>query len=62
MSGLVAITGTAETGPRPLGVSAVDHHGPALLAVGIMAALFRRAQTGRRCRVDVNFVSAALDL
>lgn len=62
MSGLAAITGTPETGPRPVGVSAVDHHGAALLANGILAALFRRARTGRGCRVDVNLLSAAIDL
>jgi crotonobetainyl-CoA:carnitine CoA-transferase CaiB-like acyl-CoA transferase len=62
MSGLAAITGTPESGPRPVGVSAVDHHGAALLANGILAALFRRARTGRGCRVDVNLLSAAIDL
>ena len=62
MSGLAAITGTTESGPRPVGVSAVDHHGAALLAMGILAALFRRATTGRGCRVDVNLLSAAIDL
>jgi crotonobetainyl-CoA:carnitine CoA-transferase CaiB-like acyl-CoA transferase len=62
MSGLAAITGTAETGPRPVGVSAADHHGAALLAMGILAALFRRATTGQGCRVDVNLLSAAIDL
>lgn len=62
MSGLAAITGTVESGPRPVGVSAADHHGAALLAMGILAALFRRATTGRGCRVDVNLLSAAIDL
>lgn len=62
MSGLAAITGTTESGPRPVGVSAVDHHGAALLAMGILAALFRRATTGRGCQVDVNLLSAAIDL
>ena len=62
MSGLAAITGTAESGPRPVGVSAVDHHAAALLAMGILAALFRRATTGKGCRVDVNLLSAAIDL
>ncbi|NVL91918.1 MAG: CoA transferase, partial [Desulfobacterales bacterium] len=54
MSGLATITGTTETGPRPVGVSAVDHHGVALLALGIVAALFRRTLTGQGCRVDVS--------
>jgi crotonobetainyl-CoA:carnitine CoA-transferase CaiB-like acyl-CoA transferase len=37
--GLMAITGQPATGPRPVGVSAVDHHGAALFAMGILAAL-----------------------
>jgi len=62
MSGLAAITGTKETGPRPVGVSAADHHGAALLAMAILAALFRRATSGQGCRIDVNLLSAAIDL
>jgi len=45
-----------------VGVSAADHHGAALLAMGVLAALFRRATTGKGCRVDVNLLSAAIDL
>ena len=60
--GLMAITGQETTGPRPIGVSAADHHGAALLAVGILAALVRRARTGQGCRVDANLMQAALDL
>jgi crotonobetainyl-CoA:carnitine CoA-transferase CaiB-like acyl-CoA transferase len=30
--------------------------------MGILAALFRRATTGKGCRVDVNLLSAAIDL
>ncbi len=62
MSGLAKITGEALTGPRTVGVSAADHHGAALLALGVVAALFRRGRTGRGCRVDVNLLSAAIDL
>jgi crotonobetainyl-CoA:carnitine CoA-transferase CaiB-like acyl-CoA transferase len=60
--GLMAITGQQQTGPRPVGVSAVDHHGAALLAMGILAALVRRARTGQGCRVDASLMQAALDL
>lgn len=62
MSGLAAITGTVETGPRAVGVSAADHHGAALLAMGVLAALLRRATTGKGCRVDVDLLSAAINL
>ena len=60
--GLMAITGQDANGPRPVGVSAVDHHGAALFALGILAALLRRARTGQGCRVDVSLMQAALDL
>jgi crotonobetainyl-CoA:carnitine CoA-transferase CaiB-like acyl-CoA transferase len=62
MSGLAHITGTREHGPRAVGVSAVDHHGAALLAAGILAALLRRERTGQGSRVDVNLLSAAIHL
>jgi crotonobetainyl-CoA:carnitine CoA-transferase CaiB-like acyl-CoA transferase len=62
LSGLATITGTPETGPRTVGVSAVDHHGAALLALGIVGALFNRERTGEGCRIDVDLLSSALDL
>jgi crotonobetainyl-CoA:carnitine CoA-transferase CaiB-like acyl-CoA transferase len=58
--GIMAITGHAA--PRPVGVSVVDHHGAALLAMGILAALVRRERTGKGCRVEANLMQAALDL
>ena len=60
--GLMAITGHPATGPRPVGVSAVDHHGAALFSMGILAALLRRERTGKGCRVDASLMQAALDL
>ncbi len=62
LSGLAMITGTREHGPRAVGVSAVDHHGAALFAAGILAALVKKERTGRGCRVDVSLLSAAIDL
>jgi crotonobetainyl-CoA:carnitine CoA-transferase CaiB-like acyl-CoA transferase len=60
--GLMAITGQPQTGPRPVGASVVDHHAAALFALGIVAALFRRARSGQGCRVDASLMQAALDL
>lgn len=62
MSGLATITGTRSHGPRAVGVSAADHHGAALFAAGILAALVRKGRTGLGCRVDVSLLGAALDL
>lgn len=60
--GMAAITGQTHNGPRPAGVSIIDHHGAALLAMGILAAIVRRQRTGQGCRVDVSLMQAALDL
>jgi crotonobetainyl-CoA:carnitine CoA-transferase CaiB-like acyl-CoA transferase len=60
--GMMAITGQARTGPRPAGVSVIDHHGAALFAMGILAAIVRRQRTGRGCRVDASLMQSALDL
>ncbi len=62
LSGLAMVTGTREHGPRAVGVSAIDHHGAALFAAGILAALVKKERTGQGCRVDVSLLSAAIDL
>ncbi len=61
LSGIAAITGTKD-GARTVGVSVVDHHGAALLALGLLAALVRRGRTGEGCHVDVSLLQAAIDL
>jgi crotonobetainyl-CoA:carnitine CoA-transferase CaiB-like acyl-CoA transferase len=60
--GMMTITGQAATGPRPAGASVIDHHGAALFAMGILAAIVRRQRTGEGCRVDASLMQAALDL
>ena len=60
--GMMAITGEAATGPRPAGASIIDHHGAALLALGIIAAIVRQQRTGQGCCVDASLLQSALDL
>ena len=60
--GMMTITGQAATGPRPAGASVIDHHGAALFALGIVAAIARRQRTGQGCRVDASLMQSALDL
>jgi crotonobetainyl-CoA:carnitine CoA-transferase CaiB-like acyl-CoA transferase len=62
ISGLAAATGSEADGARAVGVSAVDHHGAALLALGVVAALLGRERSGRGRRVEIDLLSAALDL
>lgn len=62
VSGLAWITAKPGETPRPVGTSAIDHHGAVIFAAGILAALVRKARTGEGGRIDVNLLSAALDL
>lgn len=62
VSGLASISGRAGEPPMAVGAPVVDQHGAALLAMGVLAALFERARTGRGQKVEVRMLSAALDL
>jgi crotonobetainyl-CoA:carnitine CoA-transferase CaiB-like acyl-CoA transferase len=62
MSGLMAATGRASEPPTPVGAAIVDQHGAALLAMGILAALFHRERTGEGQKIEVTMIQAALDL
>mgnify|MGYP005837441161 FL=1 len=59
-SGLVAVTGA--TRPTPIGLAAVDQHGGALFALGIVAAYVRKLRTGLGTRVDSSLLNAGIDL
>jgi crotonobetainyl-CoA:carnitine CoA-transferase CaiB-like acyl-CoA transferase len=62
LSGLAAVTGRAGEIPTPAGAAVVDQHGAALLATGILAALFNRQKTGEGQRIEITMLEAALDL
>jgi crotonobetainyl-CoA:carnitine CoA-transferase CaiB-like acyl-CoA transferase len=62
LSGLAWLSGDADQGPVPMGVSVVDILTGAHLAQGILAALVGRGMTGKGARVDVNLMTSALDL
>jgi crotonobetainyl-CoA:carnitine CoA-transferase CaiB-like acyl-CoA transferase len=62
MAGMMAATGRADEPPTPAGAAIVDQHGAALLAMGILAALFHRERTGEGQKLEVTMVQAALDL
>jgi len=62
ISGLMDLTGPANSAPTPVGTAIVDQHGATLGALGIPAALFRREKTGQGCRVDASLLAAALNL
>jgi crotonobetainyl-CoA:carnitine CoA-transferase CaiB-like acyl-CoA transferase len=62
MSGLAAVTGQESQPPTPAGAAIVDQHGAALLAMGVLAALFHRQRTGEGQKIDIVMLHAALDL
>lgn len=61
-SGLVAATGNIDQRPTAVGHAAVDQHGAALLAMGIMAAYIKKLATGDGTRVEGSLLGAGLDL
>ena len=61
-SGLVAHTGTVETGPLPVGSAIADHAGAVWLAYGTMLALFARERTGRGQHVETSLLGSMMAL
>lgn len=57
--GLAAATGST---PTPVGGAVIDQHGAALLAMGVLAALVKRAATGQGGLVEGNLLNAGIDL
>ncbi|MCC7363172.1 MAG: CoA transferase [Dehalococcoidia bacterium] len=60
--GVVAHTGTEESGPLPAGAALADHGGALWLAYGIMAALYARERTGRGQRVQTSLLGSQIGL
>jgi crotonobetainyl-CoA:carnitine CoA-transferase CaiB-like acyl-CoA transferase len=61
-SGVVAHTGTPETGPLPVGSAIADHGGAVWLAYGVMTALYARERTGRGQRVETSLLGSMMGL
>lgn len=61
-AGLVWLSGDADDGPIPMGISITDIAAGMQLAQGILAALLRQARTGRGGLVEVSLLAAAMDL
>ena len=60
MSGLMSITGTAETGPTRAGFAVCDAIGGMTSAFAVASALFQRTHTGKGQMVDVAMFDSAL--
>ena len=59
-AGLMAITGTPESGPTKVGVAVSDLLAGCYAAIGILAALTARERTGRGTHVETDLFSATL--
>ncbi len=60
MSGIMALTGHAATGPTRVGFALCDVLAGATAAFALSAALFQRSRTGRGQFIDVSMLEAAL--
>ncbi|KAA9162568.1 CoA transferase [Amycolatopsis acidicola] len=60
ISGLMALTGSQETGPVPTGTFMIDYLASMQFAQGMMIALAAREKTGRGQVVDSNLLNAAI--
>ncbi len=60
--GLLAHTGTPETGPLPAGSAIGDHGGSIWLAYGIVLALYARDRTGRGQHVTTSLLGSQIGL
>ena len=61
-SGLMDMTGTAETGPTRTGAPILDYSTGLSAAFAISSALFQRDRTGKGCFIDVSMLETALTL
>ncbi len=61
-SGMMNVTGTADTGPLRAGYMPVDVSSGITAAFAISSALFRRSQTGMGQRLDVAMLDTAMTL
>jgi len=61
MSGMTWLSGNADQGPVPMGLSMADMFAAAHLAQGILACLVRRGVTGKGGLVEVNLMESILD-
>lgn len=62
MSGLMSVTGTAQTGPLRVGIPVADSATGVFGVVGVLAALLQRERTGQGARVQTSLMESMLTL
>jgi len=61
-SGLMAMTGTTETGPLRCGIPVGDTVGGLNAALAIVAALYQRRMSGKGCFIDISLLDSLLPM
>src|SRR5437868_15301607 len=62
MSGLMSVTGTEATGPLRVGIAVADSSTGVFAAVGVLAALVERQQTGLGQEINASLMGSMLTL
>jgi crotonobetainyl-CoA:carnitine CoA-transferase CaiB-like acyl-CoA transferase len=61
-SGLMAVTGTPETGPLRCGIPIADTVGGLNATLAIVAALYKRRMSGKGCFIDISLLDSLLPM
>lgn len=61
-SGLMSVTGTAETGPLKTGTTVIDYTTGYVTAFTVAAALFHRSRTGEGQAIDIAMLEVAMTM
>lgn len=62
MSGIISANGGGDRRPTAIGAAAVDQHGGALFALGILGAYVKWLRTGLGTRVESSLLGAGIDM
>lgn len=62
MSGMMDVTGFEDGSPTKVGPAIADNYTGAMLAIGILMALYRREKTGQGCHIDVAMVDTMIHI
>lgn len=62
MSGMMDVTGFEDGLPTKVGPAIADNYTGAMLAIGILMALYRREKTGQGCHIDVAMVDTMIHI
>jgi crotonobetainyl-CoA:carnitine CoA-transferase CaiB-like acyl-CoA transferase len=62
LSGLMTLTGDADSHPTPVGITVIDAYSAMIVAFAIVTALHHRDRTGQGQKIDGDLLSSAMHL